>query len=213
MTTHPEIFDRHGNIAADIDPAAVEAMDDGLRAILMSTLADARAAEAADQHRIECRTAVNVAIRAHDAALAADHIKNPPVSFQDAQLAVINRNRPDYKPPKHRVHAKAREALATAIEVLASARSALTIAEDNFRLADKARSTAVQKWIDAIPRVTQETIHREMVAKDQARRMDIAMGRVPAPVVVEPVREHEIDRVLASRGKTANRLPQYHSKR
>lgn len=214
MTSYPEIFDKHGNIAADIDPAAVETMDDRLREVLVATLKDARAAEAADAHRIECRTAVNVAMKAHDAALADDTVKNPPVSFQEAQLAVINRDNPNYQPPKRRVNAKARTALATAITTLAEARADLNRAEAAFKIADTARSVAVQRWIDALPRVTQESVHREMVAADRAAKLArVAKGEPAVPVKVEPVRPSELDRVLASRGKVANRLPQYHGKR
>jgi len=201
-----EVFDRFGNIADNIDPAEVEALPDDRREILIGMLKVARAAEAADDYRIACRKNVSDGMRTHDAAVAADHIANPAITMRSAQLAVINRGKKDWKPEPRKVNKKTRDALAFAITALAEARADLTRADAAFLIADRARSAAVQKWIDAIPKVTQLSLHKEMCAVDFQRRLDIAEGRVEAPAIVKRVLEYPIDEFFAARG-TKTRKP------
>lgn len=197
-----EVFDKHGAIADNIDPAEVEALPDDQREILIGMLKVARAAEAADDYRIACRTAVTEGMRTHDAALADDHAKNPSQTHQDALLDVIYRNRQKDKPKQTRkLNKKVRDTLTLAITTLAEVRADLTRADNAFRIADRARSEAVQKWVSSQPKITQESVHREMCRVDQQRRQDIADGKIPAPVVVEPVHEWPIDQFFAARGK------------
>lgn len=203
----PDLVDRYGRVAQDIDAATVEALPAALIDVFMSTVAVAREAESADAAMTAARKAVTDAMRTHDAALKEDHAKNRQQSHQQALADVIAAGKPGYRPKVRKINVKAREALATAIVVLAEARADLTRAENAFRLADKKRSEGILRWINATPKTTQESIHREMCAADMATKLAIAKGELPAPVVVVPIRQYPIDEVLASRGKVKKTMP------
>lgn len=203
------IFDHVGHVR-DIAPEEVPD-DQDQREALFKCLAACRAAEEGEARRDAARKVVTERMREHDAALAADHEAHPPATHQENLLAAIAARKPGYKPKPAKIDSKIRDALDSAMVALAEARAELTRATAALKELDRARGEATIAWINVGPSVTQESLHREMVAAEQERKTAIAEGRMKAPPP-KPVRAHqsELDKVLAGRGKAAkNRQPAY----
>src|SRR5260370_31838700 len=179
----------------------------------MACLAAGRAAEEAEVRVTVARKLRDDRTRVRDAALAADQEANPSILPHQALALVIAANKPGYKPKPAKVNKKTRDALAVAVAELAEARAEYTRAEASLKKLSAIRGEKIVLWMNTQPKITQETVHREMVAKEQATKLAIANGEIPAPVKAEPVRQFEIDRIFAARGKVANRMPVYRGPR
>jgi hypothetical protein len=206
------VFDAYGKLADDIDPAAVEALPDNERDTLFACLAACRTAEAGENRRDAARKLVGELMRSHDAALAADIAANPPLTHAACLAEVSAAQRPGYKPKPAKADAKTRKALAAVIVELSEARAELTQAEATLRTLSAKRGDAIVAWMNAGPKITAESVHREMVAAEGDRKLKIANGELPAPVKAAPVFMSHLDQVLAS-GKVSvnkgNRRPMY----
>jgi hypothetical protein len=207
------LFDAYGRVADLKDQAAaIEALPDNERDALMACLAACAAAEDGENAVSDARRQVGNLMREHDAALAADNEAAIP-SHAENVAAVAAANRPGYKPKPAKPRTTS-AALGAAIASLAEARAVLNRADAAFRVLSARRGEAILSWMACQPKVTTFDVHREMVAAEAERKLDIIHGRVEAPPVAAPVKVSELDRVLGARGKTAtNRLPTYHGSR
>jgi len=200
-----EIFDGYGHLAPqNIDAEEVEKLPEPERAALFECLKHARAAEEAEERVTIARKRVNDLMREHDAALAADHAANPPISKENALRAVIAANRPGYVPTKVKANEKTRKRLAVATEELAAARSELIQMDASARVLGAKRSDAILAYMNSKPKISAMDVHREMVAKQNATKLAMHLGEIPVPVP-PPAPRYEIDRVLAQRGTQNSR--------
>jgi anti-sigma factor RsiW len=84
---------------------------------------------------------------------------------------------------------------------LSDARAELSAATSNARALDLIAGGAIANWIAAFPKVSAESVHREMVAADQERRRKIATGETPAPSKAAPIYMSALDEARANTGK------------
>jgi hypothetical protein len=199
------IFNEFGHLSDSIDPAAVEALPDNERDALIACLAACRTAEAGEERVNAARRLVRSRMQEHDAALAADHAAHPPITHQQALAAVVAANRPGYKPRPNKVNEETRKALAAVIVALSDARGELTQAEASLRTLSAKRGDAIVAWMNAGPKITAASVHREMLAKDGETRAAIARGEIEAPAKPTRVFMSNLDQVLAGSAKDVNK--------
>jgi hypothetical protein len=199
------IFDSYGHVSKSISPDEVEALDDATRDTLMSTLTACRAAEQKEIEIADLRKSVALAVQLHTAALAAYDVACPPVTHQQALLAVIAANDPTRAKPKRVKPTKAViEATATrdaAIASLIKVKLAFDVAQFTLRGLNKARGAAIVKWAACLPHVTPEMVTREYINHGVAERVAIANGEMPAPVVPEPPHRWPLEIAMAAKKK------------
>jgi predicted phage gp36 major capsid-like protein len=102
------------------------------------------------------------------------------------------------------INQNTRTALVKAATDLDAARAELLSAEAALKALSANRADAVMGWMKASPPPTQDQIHREMVAKEQERKLLIAQGKIPAPVKPAPIYQNPIDEVYAKNGKSSD---------
>jgi hypothetical protein len=209
------IFDNFGNVRADLAAMTdeIEALPDNQRTALVECVTACVEAGEADARVMAARKSVTAKIHEHDAAVDADQKANPAETHQSALAAVIAAGKPGYEPKVVKVNKKARAALAAAVASLAEARGELTVAEREFKRLDAIKGDKVLAWMASWPKITAESVHRGMVAAENDRKLKIAKGELPKPVVKEPPHQWPLEVVMKARGKVQNRLPVYHGSR
>src|SRR5207249_3946822 len=99
--------------------------------------------------------------------------------------------------------ADAVERAAIALQV---ARERVTQARSTLLRARKLQADAIMGWTASHPVKTQESVHRENIAREQARKLAIANGEIEPDAVEQPRPASHLDAVLSSgaRGSSAN---------
>jgi len=138
MSNSLSIF--NGALLRDLDPSEVETLSPEDQEVLAATIIDCRAAEAQDVLVAEKRKVLSEKMKAHDVAVAADQLANPPTTAVEAARAAIHANNP-YLPPiqPRKPNKKTRSAIAEANRDLAEARSDYTRASAEQKVLDRAR--------------------------------------------------------------------------
>lgn len=210
-----ELFDSLGRLCLDaIDPAEIEILPDAERTALFDCIKHSAAAQDGEARRDAARSSVSELNKAYEAARVADHEANPAMTHQQCLMASIAANDPEhYKPAKIKTNLKTRATLAKVAEELGAARAELNRAEAELKILSKTRGDSIVAYLRTRPKVTQESLIREVAARENATRVAIHRGELPAPPEPEPPR-YAIDQVLSQRGtqnsrsvKNPRRLP------
>jgi hypothetical protein len=208
------LFNELGKLSTDtIDPLEVENLPEAERTAMFECIAASKEAEAGEDRLIAARKSVHELMRTYDEALAADNLANPPITAQAAHAAVIAANLPGYVPKKIKADTKTRAALAKVSDDLATARIEFIQSEAASRLLSEKRGNKFLAFMNSKEPITAESVHRENIAREQARKLAIAKGEIEAPKSNEPIRQHQIDRVMSgSSRERGNRRPVYPSR-
>ncbi len=84
---------------------------------------------------------------------------------------------------------------------LQAARNRVADARANLLAKRKIQADTIMAWMATHPIKTQETVHRENIAREQARKLAIIRGEID-PEIVEPIRPaSHLDAILQSGGR------------
>jgi hypothetical protein len=98
-------------------------------------------------------------------------------------------------------HLRFRQEREKASAELCDARAELSAATSNARRLDLIAGDAIANWIACFPKISAESVHREMIGRDQERRRKIATGETPSPSKAAPIFLSALDEARAKVGK------------
>jgi hypothetical protein len=210
-----EFLNKYGMIQLDLIRDEDVAALNPEQAQALSIIIDAvRSREAAELRRNDARKRVHLATNAEMAAMAANDVANPPASFLDIRKAAINAfNGVDEEPVKsksHPKHAKVgpRLAFEKAMAETADARLELQAATAHHRRCELIEGDAMANWISVNKPPSQAEVHRAMLAKEQAAKLERVAKGLPPTAPTKPTHgSAAVDVAAAQRGRAGTRLP------
>jgi hypothetical protein len=195
-----------------IDPAEVAKLSDEEQAILAIVVEAIQNREAAHERLRIAKEKVREAQRVEAEKFAAHQIANPPVTALEAHrasIAAFNGEPAPKKSTSHAKHAVVRPEMEwrKAQSDVADAQTELQAAMNHATRADKIEGEAMAALISVMPPPSAEDVHRQMVAREQARKLERVSKGLPAdPPKIPTHGRSELDRLAAHRGKNAGSL-------